>query len=86
MSSTPTQGTQTNGIPYAVIPLLAIIGASAFVMICYVLYKHRHGITEEIRPFSPEQEIYMREVRQRNREDIEALTGYGRARRGSRGW
>ena len=86
MSSTPTQGTKPNTIPYAVIPLLAIIGAAAFVMICYVLYKHRHGAPDEIRSFSEEQEVYMREVRRRNREDIEALTGYGQARRGSRVW
>lgn len=75
MSSAPTQGSQGRHIPYAVIPLLAIIGAAAFVMVCYVLYKHRHGPIDGDRGMTDDQAIYMREVRQRNREDIEALTG-----------
>lgn len=44
-------------------------------MICYVLYKHRHAPTDGDRGMTDDQAIYMREVRARNREDIEALTG-----------
>jgi hypothetical protein len=72
-------------VPYAVIPLLAIIGAGFVLMLCYALYRHA-GVKEEPKMMSEEQAIYMREVRQRNREDIEALTGYYHPRRYSRQW
>jgi hypothetical protein len=74
--SDATQGSQGRHLPYAVIPLIAIIAAGFVLLVCFVLYKHATNPGDELRPMTEEQAIYMREVRQRNREDIEALTGY----------
>ncbi len=86
MSGDGTQGSQNQHIPYAVVPLLAIIGAAAFVMLAYVFYRHMSAAADEPREMTNEQAIYMREVRHRNREDIEALTGHYKSHRQSRGW
>ncbi|KAK5175468.1 uncharacterized protein LTR77_000607 [Saxophila tyrrhenica] len=83
MSSDGTQGSKDKHLPYAVVPLIAILGAAAFTMLCYVFYRHMHGAGDELREISDEQAVYMREVRQRNKDDIEALTGYYKNRRGS---
>jgi hypothetical protein len=56
-------------------------------MIIWVFYRHATEPPNEIRNMSEEQAIYMREVRQRNRADIEALVnGYIRTQRSSRAW
>ena len=67
--------------------MIAIVCAAAVVMIIWVLYRHTTEPPNEIRNMSEEQAIYMREVRQRNRADIEALVnGYIRTQRSSRAW
>ena len=54
-------------IPYAVVPLLGIIGAAALIMVCWVIYRHAHDVKDTTRlPISDEQAIYMREVRNHN--------------------
>ena len=63
-------------MPYAVIPLLAIIGAGFFLLCCWVYFKHSTMQADPPQTMSEEQAIYMRDVRNRNKKDIEALTGY----------
>lgn len=67
--------------------MIAIVCAAVVVMIIWVFYRHATEPPNEIRNMSEEQAIYMREVRQRNRADIEALVnGYIRTQRSSRAW
>ena len=67
--------------------MIAIVCAAAVVMIIWVIYRHVAEPLNEIQNMSEEQAIYMREVRQRNRADIEALVnGYTRTQRSSRAW
>lgn len=55
-------------------------------MIIWVIYRHASEDADEHKTISEEQAIYMREVRQRNRADIQDLVNLYRVRRGSRNW
>jgi len=83
----PASGSSTAGqktsIPYAAIPLLAILGAGAAVLIVFAFARLLTDDEEPWRSVSESQAGYMRLVRRRNREDIEALFAR-RARRAMR--
>ena len=66
--------------------VIAIVCAAAVLMIVYVYYRRAGTAPDEERVMSESQAIYMREVRQRNREDIEAIVYGHRTRRSSRHW
>ena len=57
-------------LPYAVIPLLAILGACAAVLICWSFFRVFGEEPDEFHHFSDQQTQYMRDVRQRNRSTI----------------
>ena len=71
------EGSQTGGmqtsVPYAAIPFLAILGAVAMLLIFWA-FARLLGEPEPIQMhFTDEQAQYMREVRQKNRQDIADL-------------
>ena len=51
-----------NHLPYAVVPLIAIVGGAAAVMLCWVFYRHLNDAPPEQPPMTDEQAEYMREV------------------------
>lgn len=75
----PHGGMQTS-VPYAAIPFLAILGAVALLMICWAFARLLADPEDGLNNFSESQMQYMREVRQRNRQDIEDLFGARRYR------
>lgn len=75
----PHGGMQTS-VPYAAIPFLAILGAVALLMICWAFARLLSDPEQPLNNFSEYQAQYMREVRQRNRQDIEDLFNVRRYR------
>lgn len=68
-----SQGGQQTSVPYAAIPFLAILGAVAALLICWA-FARSFGEPDDPYLHVPEsQAVYMREVRQRNRQDIADL-------------
>lgn len=65
-------------MPYAVIPLLAILGAVAVMLMIWSFARLLHDPEGLVQNFSDSQMQYMREVRHRNRQDIADLFNYRR--------
>ena len=80
----PTDGNAHGGmqtsVPYAAIPFLAILGAVGLLLICWAFARLLADPELPHIPFSDSQAQYMREVRQRNRQDIEDLFNVRRYR------